>query len=286
MSIKSFLAGNLRLRSLLFPLFNRLNPGDVTIRHHYTGAPLRIHSFRHRGYWWHGRDREAETIAAFQALVRGGATAFDVGTHVGYMSLLFSQLVGASGRVVSFEPGENNLPYTRANLAGHVNITVVEKAVGPTTGTATIYLEDVTGQNNSLVKNYDGLTTTSGSSVKAHVREVSIPMVSLDDFVRSSGLVPDFIKIDVEGFELGVLQGAGETLASHHPMLMVEVGRPAMVEVTALLSALGYVAYRPNGRPIRTLADRDSNTFFLHPQHHAEGLRRLGWPDAPSIAVT
>ncbi len=285
MSIKSFIADNLRLRSLLFPVFSRLNPGDITLRHHYTGAPLRIHSFRHRGYWWHGKNREAETIAAFRTLVRGGATAFDVGTHVGYMSLLFSQLVGPSGRVVSFEPGENNLPYTRANVAGHDNITLVEKAVGPNSGTATIYLEDVTGQNNSLVKDYDGLGSTSRASVSAHVREVTIPMVSLDDFVRTSGLVPDFIKVDVEGFELGVLAGAGETLSAHHPMLMVEVGRPAMVEAIALLHRLGYVAYRPDGRPIRSLADRDSNTFFLHPEHHAAGIRALGWPDAPSIAI-
>ena len=285
MSIKSFFTGNLRLRSLLFPVFNRLNPGDITIRHHYTGDRLRIHSFRHRGYWWHGSNREAESIAAFRTLIRSGATAFDVGTHVGYMSQLFSQLVGPSGRVVSFEPGENNLPYTRANLANHANITLVEKAVGPNSGTATIYLEDVTGQNNSLVKDYGGLGSTSQYSVKAHVREVSIPMVSLDDFVRSSGLVPDFVKVDVEGFELGVLAGAGETLKSHHPMLMVEVGRPSTVGVLALLHALGYVAYRPDGRPIRTIADRVENTFFLHPEHHAASIRALGWPDSPSIAI-
>ena len=285
MSIKSFLASNLRLRSLLFPLFSRLNPGDITIRHHFTGDRLRIHSFRHRGYWWHGRHREAESTAAFRTLVRRGTTAFDVGTHVGYMSQLFAQLVGPSGRVVSFEPGENNLPYTRANVAGHDNITLVEKAVGPHSGTATIYLEDVTGQNNSLVKDYEGVGSTSLHSVQAHVREVSIPMVSLDDFVRTSGLVPDFIKVDVEGFELGVLAGAGETLKAHHPMLMVEIGRAETAAVIALFHALGYVAYRPDGRPIRTLADRVENTFFLHPEHHAASIRALGWPDSPSIAI-
>lgn len=282
---KALIANSRRLRALLFPLFRWLNPGDVTVRHHHTSDPLRLHSFRHRGYWWHGREREAESMAVFRALVREGATAFDVGTHIGYVSLLFSRLVGPTGRVVSFEPGENNLPYTRTNLGPRPNVTLIEKAVGPRSGTASFYLEDLTGQNNSLVEHYEGLDATARTSVRPEVREVTVPMTSVDDYVAESGRVPDFIKVDVEGFELGVLEGARHTLQTRRPMLMVEVGSNATAEVFQLMRELGYAGYRPDGVLVRTDADRVENTFFLHPESHAAALATLRWAPPPVVAA-
>lgn len=45
------------VRKTLLPLFERLNPGDITIRNHRTSDRLKLHSFRHKGYWFHGRRR-------------------------------------------------------------------------------------------------------------------------------------------------------------------------------------------------------------------------------------
>ncbi len=281
MSLKSVVGASGGLRGLLFPLFARLNPGDVTIRHHYTGDALRLHSFRHRGYWWHGRDREADTMEAFRGLIRPGFTVFDVGTHIGYISLYFAYLVGRAGRVHSFEPGENNLPYTRRNLAGHANITVVEKALGAEPGRATLYLEDLSGQNNSLVQSYKGLALSSGSAVRAHVREVSVEVSTLDTYVASTGAVPDFVKIDVEGFELGVLQGADDVLRNRRPMWMVETAGESADAVLALFRSHGYTAYRPDGTVVTRRDELVVNTCFLHPERHADAIRGLGWPVVP-----
>lgn len=281
MNLRAMVSGNAHLRRVLFPLFSKLNPGDITIRHHYTGDRVRLHSFRHRGYWWSGRDRESETMRAFSYIVRPGDTVFEVGAHIGYITLYFSHLVGERGRVRAFEPGENNLPYTRQNLGQRGNITLVEKAVGDHDGHVSFYLEDLSGQNNSMIPQYPGLTSSFESAARrASVREVTVELVTLDSHIAATGQRPDFLKIDVEGAELGVLKGAHDLLAAHHPPLMVETAGEVANEVIALLHGHGYTLFRPNGRIARTRRELDVNSFCLHPELHAPTLRALGWPSA------
>jgi hypothetical protein len=107
--------------------FSRINPGDVTIRHHYTGDPFRLHSFRHKAYWSNGRRRDELEMATFAELVRPGDNVIEVGGHIGYVSLYFAWLVGCHGRVHVFEAGPDNLPYLRGNVAFHKQVTVVER---------------------------------------------------------------------------------------------------------------------------------------------------------------
>lgn len=271
------IASSALLRRLLLPIFARINPGDITIRHHHTGAPLRLHSFRHKGYWWYGARREAETMEAFRRVLRPGDTVVEVGAHIGYIALFFSHLVGPRGRVVTFEPGENNLPYVRANVAPHANVRLVEKAVGDRAATMKLNLEDLTGQNNSLIDHFEGLAANQrAAAVPTEVRAVDVEVVTLDAFCAAEGLRPALVKIDVEGFEHEVLLGAREVLATHRPVVMVEVQRHAEA-IVDLLRGLGYDLYRPDGTPVRRADELDMNTFCLDPARHAEALRSLGW---------
>ena len=76
----------------------------------------------------------------FSAVVRRGYTVFDLGAHVGFYSLLASTLVGAEGRVVSFEPVPRNLSFLRQHLALNKieNCSVWEVAVGSLDGNRTL----------------------------------------------------------------------------------------------------------------------------------------------------
>jgi tRNA A58 N-methylase Trm61 len=98
-------------------VFKHVNLGDITIAHHWTGEKMLIHSFKHRSYWVHGKEREHESMLCFSRLIQKGDCVFDVGAHIGYTALYFGDLVGSEGTVYAFEPGPNNLPYTRHNLA-------------------------------------------------------------------------------------------------------------------------------------------------------------------------
>ena len=99
-----FKAGLKRLaRRMLLPIFSRLNPGDITISHHYTGPPFLsplvfIPNIRATGTWG-SAPGGAMTMMVLQSLLEPGQTALDVGGHIGYLSLLMAAPVGPSSSV-------------------------------------------------------------------------------------------------------------------------------------------------------------------------------------------
>ena len=218
---------NKRLRRFIIPLLKKLNLGNIHIRHHYTGSKFKLDAFIHKGYWYHGKNREKVQMDIFRALINEGDTVIELGAHIGYISVYFSQLAGPSGKVYVFEPGVNNLPYTRANL-GHSrikNIELIEKAVSNENGTATFYLENITGQSNSLVKDYRVTKKIQSKTfTELQKNSVEVETIKLDDFLSQRNINRvDFVKIDIEGAEYLAIQGMKETLARFKPKMMIEV---------------------------------------------------------------
>jgi FkbM family methyltransferase len=268
------------LRRVVLPLLERFNPGDIRIRHHYTGRRLLIHSYRHKGYWFHGRRRERETMEFFRQVLRQGDTVVEVGGHIGYLTMLFADLVGKTGRVVVCEPGRNNLPYIRANVASLPNVELVELAVADADGTASFFEEELTGQNNSLLGDYDNFRRNRELAFSdQHYRRREVETVRLDTLVRQRSLRPDLIKVDIEGAEYMALAGARETLAEHRPMLLVEVTRQA-ADVFAALAGAGYLLFTPEGRPLSDAAELDGNICALHRATHLDRIPSWPWPNA------
>ena len=143
---------------------------------------------------------EPELFKFLRRRLRAGDVFFDCGAHIGLFTVVASRLVGADGRVFSFEP----TPATREVLEKVValndcrNVEVRPEAVSRTTGTAVFF--DTGGEcsnANSLVKlnrHQDGGLT--------------VPTVSIDEFARSRKLEINCIKIDVEGAEFDLLVGS------------------------------------------------------------------------------
>lgn len=157
-------------------------------------------------------------------LVRPGQSVADVGANIGYYGLLFAQAVGPSGRVACIEPEPDNVAELRRNVEGNrlANVEVVPVAVGASTGTVSLR----GGINGAVVE--DGLG------------EVQVPLRTLDELLGDRPV--DFIKIDVEGYEGHVLEGAARLLEEQRPALFVEIhpGFLAPPHTTdGLLSRLG-----------------------------------------------
>jgi FkbM family methyltransferase len=267
------------LRRIFLPLFARFNPGDITISHHFTGDRIRLHSYRHKGYWYHGKRREADTMRLFREFIARGATVLDVGGHCGYVAIYLASLVGPRGRVIVFEPGPNNLPYLKHNTRAKRNITLVEKGVGSRRERRPFYLESLTGQNNSFLNDFAVFKTNKkrAYAANAQVQKTTVDVVTLDEFCRSENLRPDLIKIDVEGFELEVLKGALSLLRDVRPMLMVEiqVGHKKLVQ---LAKQYGYRMFTPQGNVVAGTEDlvaQHTNTFWLHQSAHAKMATRF-----------
>lgn len=171
-------------------------------------------------------DYESYNVPAFLEAVSPGDIVYDVGAHVGYFTAIAALRVGAAGRVVAFEPRPVNLRLLR----GHVkvnrldNVTVVGVGVGRETGSARF--EEGTGS---------GTGKLSGSGA------LTVPVVHLDGVVEEGYPAPDFIKIDVEGGELDVLEGARGLLERTRPRLLIGIHGPEMRRRCGeLLDALGY----------------------------------------------
>jgi FkbM family methyltransferase len=173
-------------------------PGDHLVCVLPEGERVRL-SARYRHVSWN-----PEEYAAFRAIVRPGMTVLDVGANVGAYTLVFAAWVGATGRVVAFEPA----PDTCAGLRTHVTlngfddrVTVVQAAMAGSTGTAPFGVHPSGGASSLAL----------GSVADA--ARVTVATHTIDDVCKAHALLPAVIKIDVEGAELDVLRGARQTLA-------------------------------------------------------------------------
>ena len=148
-------------------------------------------------------------------------TIVDVGAQYGDYSVICSMLYGVKA-VHSFEPIKTNVSLFRefVNLNKIENIKIYEAALSDTSA--------------SVEMNFDGdMMTTSGKGSVSQVTEFK----RLDDL----NLNPDFLKIDVEGFEINVLQGAFKTITENMPKIIMEVHSKKLKQYTLdLLSQLGY----------------------------------------------
>ena len=139
--------------------------------------------------------------------VRSGDVVLDCGACVGD-SAIWALSYGASA-VHSFEPDALNLAALKNNVFRHGGgkIKIVPKAIGKETG-AVRFIHD-----NSCV----------GSKIagEAAFGAQTVPMASIDGYVKEHGIAPSFIKIDVEGNEPDALTGAKETLVKYRPRLAV-----------------------------------------------------------------
>jgi len=169
---------------------------------------------------------------ALSSELRPGATFFDIGANVGFVTLIAARLVGPGGRVVAFEPVPRNAAAIRENLAlnGIDWAEVVETAVAAGASTANLIVSDVSA-----------FSRLESTSVPTGAREtIEVPVISIDEFLAASGSpAPDVVKIDVEGAELEVIEGMRNTLATSRPTILCEV-HDCREEYVALMNALGY----------------------------------------------
>lgn len=156
-----------------------------------------------------------------------GSTFFDIGSNVGFYTLLASQRVASNGNVVAFEPVPINLSF----LTRHVeinslkNVRVLSCAVSDNDGQACFDC----GENSSI-----GHLASDGS--------LKVSTVRLDTAMAREGLpAPTCIKIDVEGAEVAVLRGATNTIAKYQPLIFLAThNTEAHRQCLALLSSLSY----------------------------------------------
>lgn len=175
-----------------------------------------------------------EEITCFSNLVRGRTRFYDVGAETGCFSLVFTRRTGGSS--LAWEPArlqvETKLQPT-LDLNPGLNVEIFPVACGPEDGHIEMVME--------------GIHLRAAADTTEAAAGTRIPVRSIDSVVAERNLPPDTIKIDIEGFELGALQGARECLSQHKPLVFIEIHplqlrqrAQSPADVLRVLEDLGY----------------------------------------------
>jgi FkbM family methyltransferase len=188
-----------------------------------------------------GKVRRRYEIELFESLVRPGMVILDVGANIGYFAVTAARNVGDSGKVYAFEPEPHNFELLRKNLElnGIANVTTVKKAVSDSDSSRVLFVSRYNLGSHSFSS--DNAPDSEGS--------VEVETVTLDGFRASvmDGGGADLLKMDCQGAESLIVDGARRLLAESAPMIVLEcwpyglrtMGSSA-AELVGKLESLGY----------------------------------------------
>jgi FkbM family methyltransferase len=192
------------LKSTFFSIFKGL--ALPVYSKQLKGVKLIIDPLMPNFHFW--KDVEIEAHFIYDTFIKDGDTVFDIGGNVGLHSSYITNRFKQS-KIVAFEPLPENAQYFRKviSLNKFANIQLVEKAIGKETGKVFFDRDK---------NNHQGHITAEHS-------DLSVDVVTLDDFIATNQISPNFIKVDVEGFEGDVVDGYFKTVSLSKPFMLIEI---------------------------------------------------------------
>jgi FkbM family methyltransferase len=172
--------------------------------------------------------------------IRKGMTVVDVGANLGLYSLAMAEMTGPTGRVISFEPDPDLYALFRENCAanGAENIEPIQSALGRIPDKMILHRLTINSGGNHL----------GPDDRMAFRRPVEVDVAVFDDLYPE--VRPDFIKVDVQGWELNVLRGMERTLKAANPVIFLEFWPEGLMragsqpeEIYSLVRDLGFSLY-------------------------------------------
>ena len=164
-------------------------------------------------------DFEVCTTETISRHLSAGDVFLDIGANFGFFSVLAADLVGSEGRVYAVEASPAVLPILRDNVEALPNVRIIESAAGNRTGETEFFLTD-DFVNSGVAQ----------SPFIPDARKVSVPIDTLDNLLaRTSGFDGrvDFVKCDVQGDEVAVLEGLRETIGRNANLRLIVEWAPA-----------------------------------------------------------
>lgn len=213
---------------------------------------------------------ELPTVRFIRSYLRTGDVAIDIGAQIGYLTLIMATSAGGATHVLSFEPEAVNIQRFQENilLNSISNVQLFPMAVSNFSGTLKLYLStDHNSGTHSTIANDPNV----GSAFE-EVATTTIDAVVANNAIEAIRL----IKIDVEGAELEVVQGAVQTMQSLHPTFIIELSEKIQVsrnfsttKFKSMMASSGYDAYTisNSGKLVPSLPETThmmDNLVFVH----------------------
>ena len=186
---------------------------------------MNLYKTRFNDFFWLDEDKyldkciiqsgifEENSTQITKQLVKKGDVVLDVGANIGYYSILFSKLVGHTGKVFCFEPTEHYSDVLKMNLEAN-NIQNAE-----------IFKIGLSNKNQELeIQIGNSSATLHSPGNQALKSQELIKLTSFDAFIKQYNIQKiDFIKIDIDGHEPFFFEGAWKTLEEYTPIILLEV---------------------------------------------------------------
>jgi FkbM family methyltransferase len=228
-------------KSVIAPVFRRWPRAQIRFDHakdfikrrtlHSRKIWIQVQSGFAQGLWmyllipeengfWRGH-HEPVVQGVISAMARPGDVVYDVGAHLGSLTLGIARLVGKSGRVVAFDGDPGNIERLRGNILRNrfgAWTHPIHSAVWSHRSGAGIPF-----RRGRIQLSQGGVEADGQRPVLGDGEIISVPVTTLDDFTADGGPAPQLIKIDVEGGEYEVLRGGASLFANQRPLIIVEV---------------------------------------------------------------
>lgn len=215
-----YLSGRRAVWTVIRPIYRRFlaAAGSSGIPVMIGGQSFRIHAdYAQSSY----ETFEPASYALLPRYLRPGDVFVDVGAAIGSYSLVAGRLVGSQGKVVCYEAD----PAARRYLDQHL--------IWNSQADRTIVRPVCCGRAQDDVEFFTSPTDIGGEASlfpKVGFKPLRVKCVTLDADLSSMEIVPNFIKIDVEGAEWDVLFGVERMLQQHHPRLLISLHLPQLEE--------------------------------------------------------
>lgn len=199
-------------------------------------AGMKWYCHREHQMWMPLGQYERETCDWLRSVIQAGMTFFDVGANAGYFVLLGSQQVKGNGRVIAFEPVPENVQVLKHQIRLNrlKNVTLENIALSDTSSE-----ERLTVECQNANSHLSAVRICHAPSQPARV--IMVKTLTVDDYVAQTGIIPDVLKLDVEGAERSVLQGARKTLSEARPKCVISThSRDLKTQCRRFLESNGY----------------------------------------------
>ena len=168
----------------------------------YIGPLLIMHAY------------ERQQTQLFEGLLKPGMVVLDIGANIGYYSLIAARIVGPNGKIYAFEPEPRNYELLVKNISlnGYTNVIPVQRAASNRYGRVRLFIDRVNLGGHSLSKGDES------------AESIEVEATTVEDFlkeVREERSV-DVMRMDVEGAEGLVMEGAGRVLKDGHTKVIME----------------------------------------------------------------
>ena len=225
-------------------------PKDIPLWSHFDngimkGINLLCTEYYKKSVYAYG-EYDSEMFTDFSENHGKSKVVYDVGGFVGVSSLIFAKCMNQTGKVITFEPNPSNSNRILLNLSHNSKagkcVTLIKSALGEKEHT----------QHMIMSENIDNGFSSTSRIESSHAKiadkllpndfyEEDVVIRTLDNVVKDIGLIPDVIKVDIEGAEHLFLLGAQETLKLYKPILYIELHSEfCAFKCTELLISFGY----------------------------------------------